>query len=76
MRQAPGACRWSESYLWIVRKDAVVKFPYDSAHSDVLGGDVFEDFSLSFKSVFKFMEGVLVIEVNDDGQTPILKICN
>ena len=75
MRQAPEACWWSESYLWVVREDAVVKFPYDSAHSDVLG-DVFEDFSLSFKSVFKFTEGVLVIEVNDDEQIAILKICN
>ena len=44
----------------------MVKFSYDSAHSDVLG-DVFEDFFFSFKSVFKFMEGVLVIEVNNDG---------
>ena len=74
-KQAPEACWWSESYLWVVCEDVVVKYPYDSTEAEVVG-PALEDFSLSLKSVLKFMVGVLIIRLNDEGQIAILKICD
>ena len=75
IKQDPEACWWSESYLWVVCEDVVVKYPYDSTVAEVVG-PALEDFSLSLESVLKFMDGVLVIRLNDEGQIAILKICN
>ena len=74
-KQAPEACWWSETYLWVVCEDVVVKYPYDSTEAEVVG-PALEDFSLSLKSVLKFMVGVLIIRLNDEGQIAILKICD
>ena len=76
MKQVPNTCWWSESCLWVACEGVVIKYPYDSAHSDVLGHVVDDIYPLSFKSVLKFMEGVLVIRVNESGQIAILKICD
>ena len=75
LKQVPEACWWSENYLWVVCEDVVVKYPYDSTVAEVIG-PALEDFSLSLKSVLKFMDGVLVIQLNDEGQIAILKICD
>ena len=73
LKTHPKACWWSNSYLWVVCTDYVVKYPFDSA--EVLG-NALEDCSLSFKKVLKFTDAVLVICLDDDNETAILKICN
>ena len=75
IKQTPEACWWSESYLWVVCEDVAVKYPYDSTVAEVVG-PALENFSLSLKSVLKFMDGVLVVRLNDEGQIAILKICD
>ncbi|CAB4027083.1 ---NA--- [Paramuricea clavata] len=73
LKQSPVACWWSELYLWVVCEDVVVKFPYDSSNSNVLGNNM-EECSINFDSVLEFSDGVLV--VNHNMETSILKICN
>ena len=73
LKTPPKACWWSNSYLWVVCTDYVVKYPFDPA--EVLG-NALEDCSLSFKKVLKFTDAVLVICLDDDNETAILKICN
>ena len=73
LKTPPKACWWSNSYLWVVCTDYVVKYPFDPA--EVLG-NALEDCSLSFKKVLKFTDALLVICLDDDNETAILKICN
>ena len=73
LKAPPNGCWWSDSYLWFVCSDVVVKYPYDSV--EVLE-NALEDCSLTFKKVLKFMYGVLVVCRGDDNETAILKICN
>ena len=68
------ACWWSELYLWVVCEGALVRFPYDSTHSKVLGSGR-EVCPLTFYRVLKFGEGVFVFTGNDNMIT-ILKICD
>ena len=72
-RPDPEVCWWSQMYLWVVCKNVVVKYPYDSAK--VLKNPL-EDCSLNFKKVLKFMNGVLVACLGDDNEAAIYKICN
>ena len=60
-------------YLWVVCEDVVVKFPYDSSDTNVLGNNL-EECSINFDSVLEFSEGVLVI--NKNMKISILKISN
>ncbi len=75
LKQTPEACCWSELYLWVVCKVVVLKYPYDSKHNKMLGTYV-EECAINFKSVLKFAEGVLVIQVDDSGEIAILKTCD
>ena len=75
LKQSPESCWWSELYLWVVCKGVVVKYPYDSTRTKVLG-NYLEECAINFKSVLKFAEGVLVIRLSDNGEISILKICN
>ena len=72
-RPDPEVCWWSRMYLWVVCKNVVVKYPYDSAK--VLKNPL-EDCSLNFKKVLKFMNGVLVACLGHGNETAIYKICN
>ena len=72
LKKPPKACWWSNSYLWVVCTDFVVKYTFDSAE---VSENALEDCSLSFKKVLRFMEGVLVLCLNND-KTAIYKICN
>ena len=72
LKTPPEACWWSNSYLWVVCTDFVEKYTFDSAE---VSENALEDCSLSFKKVLKFMEGVLVVCLNND-KTAIYKICN
>ena len=72
LKKTPKACWWSNSYLWVVCTDFVVKYTFDSAE---VSGNALEDCFLSFKKVLRFMEGVLVVCLNND-KTAIYKICN
>ena len=72
LKKPPKACWWSSSYLWVVCTDFVVKYTFDSAE---VSENALEDCSLSFKKVLRFMEGVLVLCLNND-KTAIYKICN
>ena len=72
LKKPPKACWWSNSYLWVVCTDFVVKYTFDSAE---VSGNALEDCSLSFKKVLRFIEGVLVVCLNND-KTAIYKICN
>ena len=74
LERLPEACWWSQMFLWVVCKNVVVKYPYDSAKAEVLG-NALEDCSLSFKCVIKFMYDVLVVCLVDN-ETAIFKICN
>ena len=75
LKQPPEGCWWSELYLWVVCNGVVVKYPYDSTRTNVLG-NYLEECAIDFKSVFKFAEGVLVIRLSDNGEISILKIRN
>ena len=75
LKQPPESCWWSELYLWVVCKDVVVKYSYDSTHTKVLE-NYLEECDINFKSVLKFAEGVLVIRLSDNGEISILKIRN
>ncbi len=75
LQKPPGACWWSELYLWVVCEGVVLKYPYDSTRNKVLG-DYLEECAIDFKSVLKFAEGVLVIQVDDNGEIAILKTCD
>ena len=68
------ACWWSELYLWVVCKGVLVRFPYDSTHSKVLGSGR-EVCPLTFYRVLGFGEGVFVFTGNNNVIT-ILKICD
>ena len=72
-RPDPEVCWWSQMHLWVVCKNVVVKYPYDSA--EVLE-NALEDCSLNFKKVLEFINGVLVACLGDDNETAIYKICN
>ena len=72
LKTPPEACWWSNGYLWVVCTNFVVKYPYDSAK--ILGNALY-DCSLIFKKVLRFMEGVLVVCLNNN-KTAIHKICN
>ena len=74
LQKPPEACWWSELYLWVVCKGALVRFSYDSTHSKVLGSgrDVCP---LTFYRVLEFGENVFVFKGNDNMIT-ILKICD
>ena len=74
LQKPPKACWWSELYLWVVCKGALVRFPYDSTHSKVLGSGR-EVCPLTFYRVLEFGEGVFVFLGNDNMIT-ILKICD
>ena len=74
LQKPPEACWWSELYLWVVCKGALVRFPYDSTHSKVLGS-AREVCPLTFYRVLRFGEGVFVFQENFDMIT-ILKICD
>ena len=73
LKQSPVHCWWSELYLLVVCEDVVVKFPYDSSDTNVLGNNL-EECSINFDSVLEFSEGVLVI--NKNMKISILKISN
>ncbi|CAB4036125.1 E3 ubiquitin- ligase DZIP3 [Paramuricea clavata] len=75
LKQPPEACWWSELYLWVVCKGVVVKYPYNPTQTNVLG-DELEDCDINFQSVLKFAEGVLVIQLSDNEEISLLKICN
>ncbi len=75
LKQPPESCWWSELYLWVVCKGVVVKYPYDSTHTKMLG-NYLEECAIDFESVLKFAEGVLVIRLSDNGEISILKIRN
>ena len=75
LARPPEACWWSQTYLWVVCSDLVVKYPYGLTEAGVLK-NVLEDCSLNFKKVLKFVDGVLVVCLGDDHETVILKICN
>ena len=74
LQKPPQACWWSELYLWVVCKGALVRFSYDSTHSKVLGSGR-EVCPLTFYRVLGFGEGVFVFTGNDNMIT-ILKICD
>ena len=74
LQKSPVACWWSELYLWVVCKSVLVRFPYDSTHSKVLGRGR-EVFPLTFIRVLGFGDGVFVFHENSDMIT-ILKICD
>ena len=73
LQKPPKACWWSELYLWIVCEGALVRFPYYSTHSKVLGSG-HEVCPLTFRKVLGFGEGVFVFGGNDTDM--ILKICD
>ena len=50
----------SELYLWVVCKGVLVRFPYDSTHSKVLGSGR-EVCPLTFYRVLGFGEGVFCV---------------
>ena len=74
LQKPPEACWWSELYLWVVCKGALVRFSYYSTHSKVLGSGR-EVCPLTFYRVLGFGEGVFVFKGNDNMIT-ILKICD
>ena len=75
LKQPPESCWWSELHFWVVCKGVVVKYPYDSTHTKVLG-NYLEECAINLESVLKFAEGVLVIRLSDNGEISILKIRN
>ena len=72
LQKRPKAFWWSELYLWLVCEGALVRFPYDSTHSKVLGSGR-EVCPLTSSSVLGFDEGVFVFKENNNIIT-ILKI--
>ena len=74
LQKPPKACWWSELYLWVVCKGALVRFSNYSTLSKVLGSGR-EVCPLTFYRVLGFGEGVFVFTGNDNMIT-ILKICN
>ena len=74
LQKPPEACWWSELYLWVICKGALVRFSYYSTHSKVLGSG-HEVCPLTFSIVLGFGKGVFVFEGNDNMIT-ILKICD
>ena len=74
LQKLPKACWWSELYLSVVCKGALVRFPYDSTHSKVLGSGR-EVYPLTSGMILGFGKGVFVFEENDNVIT-ILKICD
>ena len=75
LKQPPISCWWSELYLWVVCKGAVVKYLYDSTRTKMLG-NYLEECAINFKKVLKFADGVLVIRLSDNGEISISKIRN
>ena len=73
LKTLPEACWWSDNYLWVVCTDFVLKYFYDSAK--ILHENALHDCSLNFKKVLRFMEGVLVVCLNND-KTAIHRIYN
>ena len=72
LQKPPESCWWSELYLWVICEGALVRFPYYSTHSEVLGrgGEVFP---LTFGRVLGFGEGVFVFKESNN-MIHILKI--
>ena len=76
-KQTPRACWWSELYLWVICDGLeVIRYPYVSTHTKVLGNDVEECFIDCRGSVLKFAEGVLVAKLEENGEISISKICD
>ena len=77
LQQIPEACWWSELFLFVVCKDVVVKFPYDSVRTNVLGNCV-EVCPINVDYAFESGEGVVVFQESSDGEikVSILKICD
>ena len=75
LERPPKACWWSQTYLWVVCSDLVVKYPHGLTEAGVLKNAP-EDCSLNFKKVLKFVDGVLVVCLGDDHETVFLKICD
>ena len=75
-KQKPVACWWSELYLWVVCEgSAVVKYPYISTHSNVVGNYVQECSIDCDDDALKFKAGVLVcLQINR--KISISKICD
>ena len=57
--QSPKACWWSELFLFVVCSGVVVKFPYDSVRTNVLGNCV-EECAINVDYVLKSGKGVMV----------------
>ncbi len=75
LKQSPVSSWWSELYLWVVCNGVVVKYPYDSTRTKVLG-NYLEECAINLESVLKFAEGVLVTRISNKGKISILKIRN
>ena len=75
LEQSPEACWWSQTYLWVVCSNLVVKCSYGLTKAEVLK-NALEDCYLNLKKVLKFVHGVLVVCLGDDHETAILKIYN
>ena len=75
LKHRPKACWWSEFYLWVICKGMVVKYPYNSAQTKVLGNEI-EECSINFDSVVAFKKDVLVIEPSYKTGICMLKICD
>ena len=76
MEKSPKACWWSELYLWVVCKGVLVRFPYSSSNSKVLGSGV-EICPLTFaRTVLEFGEGGVFVFIGNDDMIIILKICD
>ena len=69
------ACWWSGLYLWVVCEGALVRFPYYSKHSKVLGSGR-EVCTLTSSMILGFGEGVFVFRENHNMMITILKICD
>ena len=65
LQKPPKACWWSELYLWVVCEGALVRFPYYSTHSKVLGSGR-EVCPLTSVGVLRFGEGVFLFKENDN----------
>ena len=75
LKQSPVSSWWSELYLWVVCEGVVVKYPYDSTHTKMLG-NYLEECAINFTNILKFAEGVLVTRISKKGKISILKIRN
>ena len=73
LQQFPEACWWSELFLFVVCRDVVVKFSYDSVRTNVLGNCV-EECAINVDYVLESGKGVVVF--HGERKISILKICD